>query len=130
MATVSTVRDAIKTRLATVSGLRCYDTEPDTVLWPCAIVEWLSTDYHQASSGLVRYEFNVLLIAAPMQNGLPIAEHARDAYINTADAASIYKAIEDDDTLGGTVSRCIVRGSRRWNDEDYIGAVFELEAYA
>jgi hypothetical protein len=130
MATVSTVRDAIKTRLATVSGLRCYDTEPDTVLWPCAIVEWLSTDYHQASSGLVRYEFNVLLIAAPMQNGLPIAEHARDAYINTADAASIYKAIEDDDTLGGAVSRCIVRGSRRWDDDEYIGAVFEIEAHA
>lgn len=38
MAVVSTIRDALKTRLATVSGVHAYDTMPPEPLLPAAIV--------------------------------------------------------------------------------------------
>src|SRR5688572_28538840 len=36
-ATISAVRDALKTTLGTISGLRVYDTIPDNVNPPCAV---------------------------------------------------------------------------------------------
>jgi len=59
----STVRDGLKTRLATITGLRSYDLIPDVVTPPCAIVGQLDFTFDiDNARGLDQAQLDVYVI--------------------------------------------------------------------
>lgn len=109
---LAAIRTALETRLATVSGLRCYEYVPDKPEVPAAIVgpqpgEFV--DFQRAfSKGLVEVRLKVMvLVARPSERA---AQVALDGYISagTGKTSSVIDAIAGDRTLGGTVTDSVV----------------------
>lgn len=102
MADVGAIRDAIKTRLATISGLRPHDVWPDTLSPPAAMVVPLSQTNRLTFSG--NYKHHVFEVTTAVQIGtLRTAQDALDAYWSDTGGSSIEAAIRGDETLGGSV---------------------------
>ncbi len=58
----SQVRDGLKTRLQTITGLRAYDLIPDTVVPPCAVVGQLDFTFDiNNARGLDQAQVDVLV---------------------------------------------------------------------
>lgn len=99
---VSNVRAGLKTRLATISGLRVWDSIPDQVTPPGAVVGQLDFTFDiDNARGLDIANVDVYVIvqrfdARSSQNQL-------DDYLGSG-AKSIKTAIEADRTLGGAVN--------------------------
>lgn len=89
---LSTIRDDLKTRLATISGLQTYDTVPAKPEVPCAIVEPFAGTPHQSferGSGDVRFTVTMLVQCAEWQS----AQDALDGYVSTG-TGSVIDALE------------------------------------
>ena len=52
MAELAAVRDGLKTRLATILGLRAHDVWPDTINAPAALVRPVSDPIQETLSGI------------------------------------------------------------------------------
>lgn len=136
MADYAAIRDQLKVRLETVSAFTAvFDTVPDRVTVPCAIVRPGSpvAEYHQAMSGqgLSRFNFEVLALA---QRWEPNAgQDVLDGFISGA--AGVEAAIRGDATLDGEastsqVTTCSQYGNLIVADSQYVGAIFNVEVYA
>ena len=136
MADYSAIRDQIKVRLETVSTFAVvFDTMPDRVTVPCAIVRPGSpvADYHEAMAGqgVSRFNFEVLTLA---QRWEPNAgQDVLDSFITGSD--SVETEIGGDTTLGGEastsqVTSCTAYGNVNVADSQYVGAIFNVEVYA
>ncbi len=130
----STIRDGLKTRLETISGLRAYDVWPDTMNIPAAIVRPVNMDYYNTLTNVATLMVEIHLLAASIQNGLAKAQDILDTYLDATGTKSIKAAIEGDKTLGGTVTTCHVN---RWfdynsyevNGIEYLGCKLEVEIW-
>lgn len=91
---LSTIRAGIATQLKTISGLRVYTEWPDTISWPCALIKPATILPHQTFDGGIDVHIEVLLLAYPIQNSLPIAQKALDAYLADSGSSSVMAAIE------------------------------------
>lgn len=90
---LSTIRDDLKARLATISGLTTYDTVPAKPEVPCAIVQPKSGLVHAAferGSGDIQVAIMVLVQCADW----PSAQDALDDYLGVGTATSITDALE------------------------------------
>ena len=137
MADYAAIRDGLKTRLETISALTVvYDTVPDRVVVPCAIVAPGSpiAQYHQSgndSGALTQFNFDIIVL---VQHWEPNAAQDRiDAVISGA--GSVETAIEGSKVLGGAAStcqvvRCLDYGRILVADTEYSGARFTVEVYA
>ena len=136
MAAYSAISDQIAVRLRTVSAFTVvFDTTPDRVTVPCAIVRPGSpvADYHEAmgGQGLTRFNFEVLALA---QRWEPNAgQDVLDGFISGS--AGVEAAIRGDTTLGGEaqtsqVTSCTAYGNVNVADSQYVGAIFNVEVYA
>lgn len=107
MSTISQIRTALQTRLATISGLDVYDTVPGTINPPAAIVQRRSGP-HPDTLGASRVSYTmqvtVLLGLADDQ----AAQNALDGYLSPTGADSILAAVDADETLGGKVDYALV----------------------
>jgi hypothetical protein len=135
MTTMSQLRDALKTRLATIGGdLSPYDTWPGIINTPAALVMPIQADFHLAmgSPGYEEVKFEVLLL---LQVGdMEYAQDDLDAYVDPSGVKSIKAAIEGDVTLAGIADSLIVSRFRDYgelgvNGVQYIGAVFEVTVW-
>jgi len=132
MATLAAVRDGLKVRLDTISGLTPYDTIPDQIHAPCAFPQPVSGDPHTTFNGRGSFFFDILVIAAALDQGLQKAQDELDGYLDLSGANSIIGALEGDETLGGN-AECIL--SPEWSDYGeveigdimYLGAVLRVE---
>ena len=106
-ATVSQVADGIKTRLATISGLRTFSYQPEQVNPPVAFPVVESVEFHGAfGGGDVRMRFGVFVIVGRY---LDRVAHANlDGYLSYSGATSLRAAIEGDRTLGGVANTLIL----------------------
>lgn len=131
MPTVAAIRDGLKTRLETISGLRAYDTVPGAPNLPCAIVMPDGIAYDTTCGrGADTYAFLITVLVSDADSGL--AQDALDGYCNGTGATSIKTAIEGEQTLGGLVSYARVvalrdYGTVKAGGVDYLGGVFMLE---
>lgn len=134
--TVSALRDGIKARLATISGLRTYDTVPDDIATPAAVVmpgEPLIMYDATFRGGSDDYRFEVLLL---VQFGSErAAQDALDGYLARDSAANIKTAIEGDGTLAGAAHWARVvsvgdYGLREYAGVRYLSCVFAIEVTA
>lgn len=99
---VSTVRDGLKTRLQTISGLRVYDIIPDKVTPPSAIVGQLDFTFDiDNARGLDQATCDIYVIVQRLD--ARSGQNKLDEYLSSG-SKSIKAAIEGDRTLGGAVN--------------------------
>lgn len=121
------IRDGLKVRLQTITGLRAFDVIPDSAPVPCAFVGGpLSLTYEVAfRSTKCRYEIPIRILATRASERA--GQEKLDAYLAASGSESIHAAIEGDTTLGGACDFChAVRvenyGMFTVGDVQYIGA--------
>ena len=101
--TASTIHAGLRTRLATISGLRVADHLPEQIQPPMAVIQLQSVTYHRAmAGGLSAWEFVIALVAGRM--GDRAAQRQLDGWMSYAGTQSVRAAIEADKTLGGKCS--------------------------
>jgi len=105
--TPSSVRDGLKTALATITGLRTYDIIPDGIAPPAAVVGLLSLDFDMSMQRYLDHgDIEVMVIVGRMSERA--AQDKLDAYLAGSGSGSVKAAIEADTTLGGSVQTCRV----------------------
>ena len=98
----STVRDGLKTRLLTISGMRAYDVIPDVPVAPCAIIGFLDMNFDSTfARGMdeATVEIDVLVQRFSSRSG----QDKLDGLLAGTGSGSVKAAIEGDRTLGGAV---------------------------
>lgn len=137
MPTVTQIRSGLAARLATIAGLKASSVWPDSLNLPAAIVRPQTGLYHQAMGdpGYQQLTYEIVLLVAPLQNGLAVGQSTIDPYLDASGTKSIKAAIEGDVTLGGLVSTLIVTGWRDYGtlmaaskvaDIEYFGAILDV----
>jgi hypothetical protein len=109
-ATPSQVLTGLKNRLATISGLRAFDYQPDNFQPPLGFPLINSINFHGAmQGGNVQYECTIMVIIGRFSDRL--SQNLMDGYLAYSGATSIRAAIEADRTLGGVANTLIVSRS-------------------
>lgn len=128
--TVSTVRDNLKTQLSSISGLRIYDTVPDSINTPAAVVGMLDMDFDATMNrGFDRATLDVILITGRMSERS--AQNTLDTYLSGSGNSSIKTVVEANKTLSGAVQTLRVTaatsGSIQVSGIDYLAYRFRVE---
>lgn len=132
--TISNIRSALATNLATISGLRTASEIPDNPSPPIAVVQITNVSYDGAfQQGMTTYNFLVSVIVGRVAERE--AQRRLDAYSSTTGASSIKNAIESDRTLGGNaydvkVTEMTNVGAVLLGEATYIAADFAVTVYA
>jgi hypothetical protein len=133
-ATISQVNAGIKTRLATISGLRVFDYMPDAVNPPLAFPVLTGIEYHKAfSGGDVQFSYNVGVVVGRVSERT--AQTTLDQFMSYSGASSIRAALEGDKTLGGIVDTLTLSSSANISslaigDANFITVDFTLLVYS
>ncbi len=134
MASISELRAGIKTNLATISGLRVSDFQPDNINPPVAIVFPISVNYDDTfQRGMQTYTFSVQVIVGRQSERS--GQNSIDAYCSSTGASSIKLAIESNKTLGGKAFDLRVTDMRNYGEllvgeVNYLSAEFVVLCYA
>jgi hypothetical protein len=130
---ISQIRTALATNLATIPGLRTAAEVPDLPNPPVAIVALNNVSYDRAfAQGMTSYTFIITAIVGRAAERE--AQRKLDAYISPG-ANSVKNAIESDSTLGGYAYDCRVVsmdsvGSLTISDTTYLAADFTVTVIA
>lgn len=132
MASLSSIRSGLSTRLATISGMSVYSFVPDSIEPPTAVVGVMSSvDYDSTMSrGSDLYEIPLYLYVSRVDAEL--SQDSLDEFLAGSGSKSIKQAIEGDSTLGGVVSSARVVEASNYgvytiNSIDYLGVEFNVE---
>lgn len=142
MASVTALRNGLKTRLDTISGLRAHAFVTGDVVPPAAVV--IPGDPSRKNAMAINYDctmgrgsddfiFTVLLIVSNKVER--VSQDALDAYLDGSGATSVKAAIEADGTLGGIAHFTNVTGVRdygavSYGGQTYVGAEIMVEVTA
>jgi hypothetical protein len=133
-ATPSQIKDALKTAIQTIPGLRAYDYQPDQVNPPFAFATLEEITYHGAmGAGNIVNRFSVTVVVQRASERS--AQDKLDGYVAYDGTQSVRAALEADRTLGGVVQDLIVTGATNItnidaNDTLYLTVDFQLIVYA
>jgi len=134
-ATVTELKNGIKTRLETITNLRAYAQQPDQVNPSIGGIAWPTLEsitYHGAMrAGLVTHIFTVSVIVGRAAERT--AQNLMDTYLSYDNG--IRAAIEADTTLGGYAKTLIVEEASNIttvdaNDTTYLTVDFRVVVYA
>jgi hypothetical protein len=134
-ATVTELKNGIKTRLETITNLRAYAQQPDQVNPSIGGIAWPTLEsitYHGAMrAGLVTHVFTVSVIVGRAAERT--AQALMDTYLSYD--GGIRAAIEADTTLGGYAKTLIVEEATNLstvdaNDTTYLTVDFRVVVYA
>jgi hypothetical protein len=134
MASISELRAGIKTNLATISGLRVSDFQPDNINPPVAIVFPQGVNYDDTfQRGMQTYTFVVQVVVGRQSERS--GQNSIDAYCSSTGASSIKLAIESNKTLGGKAFDTRVTDMRNYGEllvgeVNYLSAEFVVLCYA
>lgn len=133
-ATVSQVQTGIKNRLATISGLRAFEYQPDNyTTFPFSFNQLNSVEYHRAfQGGNVVYDFTIFVIVGRVSERT--AQASLDGFLSYSGASSVRAAIEGDLTLGGIVDSVVINRSTSIRgltigDAEYLSIEISLLVY-
>lgn len=99
LASLSSIRDNLKSTIENISGLRVYDTIPDIVNPPGVIISPDRIEFSKSMQrGYDEYEFDVLVVVsrASSRSG----QDELDSYITGAGSSSIRQIIFNNSDLG------------------------------
>lgn len=132
MASLGAIRDAIKATLATIDGVRIYDTVPDQINLPAVLILPIEADFNKAfGRGHDSYSFDLFVMTS--RTVARTSQDALDAFLNGSGARSIRATIFAAQGLGlddGTQAH--VTGMSRYGGSfpaagiDHIGAALRL----
>ena len=133
MATFSSIRDGLKTRLATISGVTVYDTVPDFLDPPAIIIAPFNTLNFDTTMarGADTYEIPVILYIQRVNAAS--AQDSLDAFLASSGGSSVKAAIEGDLTLGGAALSARVVSATDYGEYEvsqgtsYLGVTFNIE---
>jgi len=133
MATLSEIRDGLKTTVSNISGLRCYDTIPDNAInFPVAIFIPTGIDFDLAMQrGTDLYTFDMLV--AVQRADSRTAQDKLDAFITGSGSSSIRQVIYNNRSLGLSETDARVTNMTNYaadvnlNGIDAIGANVEVK---
>jgi len=128
--TVSTVRDNMKTQLSSISGLRIYDTVPDSINVPAAVVGMLDFNFDTSMDrGFDTATLDLILITGRMSERS--AQNSLDGYLSGSGSGSIKTVLENNKTLSGACQTLRVTtatsGSLQVGGIDYLAYRFRIE---
>lgn len=128
--TPSTVRDNLKTQLATISGMRCYDTIPDSINVPAAIVGMLDFEFDMSMlRGADKATLDIIVVTGRMSERS--AQNALDSYLSGSGATSVKTVVEANPTLSGACQTLRVTtatsGTLQVGGIDYLAYRFRTE---
>jgi len=126
----STVRSNLKTRLATITGLRVYDHVPDSVNVPGAVVGQLDITFDASfNRGFDNATCTIILIVGRMSE--QAGQSKLDGYLAGTGSTSVKAAIEADVTLQGAVQTLRVTqataGTVQVSNVDYLAYRYLVE---
>ena len=134
MATISQLRTALATNLATIPGLRTSAYVPDDPNPPIAIIEPSGIDFDTTfGRGLDSLTFSINVLVGRVSDRT--AQASLDSYCSSQGSYSVKTAVESDRTLGGYASDCRVTrlssyGQVTVGDTIYLAAEFAVQVYA
>ena len=102
MIKINQVRDALGKNLNTITGIRIYDTIPDVVVPPCAVVGQLDFTFDVNNArGLDQASVDIFVIVQRISERA--GQDKLDELLAGTGSKSIKTALESDRTLGGLV---------------------------
>jgi len=102
MINITGVRDALKANLQTITNMRVYDTIPDVVVPPCAIVGQLDFTFDVDNQrGLDQASVDIFVLVQRFSERT--GQDKLDLFLAGSGSGSIKTALESDRTLGGLV---------------------------
>lgn len=134
MASFTSVRNGLKTRLATIATLKgTYATPPGTINVPAAVVEAGSPPIvfdETMGRGADLMNFEIILLVSRSVDEVAHAE--LDAYLAGSGSSSVKAAIDGDGTLGGVadwtrVTQVTFHGEIEYGGFKYLGARLDVE---
>ena len=134
MASISELRTAIATNLATIPGLRTSEFIPDNPSPPIAVVQFDRAQYHlDMRNGMAEYNFVAQVIVGRVDERT--AQRSLDAYCSSTGSSSVLLAVESDRTLNNKAFDCVVTEMSSYgpvlvNDITYLGAEFQIRVLA
>jgi hypothetical protein len=133
-ATVSQVASGLKTRLATISGLRTFSYQPEQLNPPVAFPVIEAVRYHGTmGGGGVEMDFSVVIVVGRYLDR--VANDQLDGYLSYSGATSLRAAIEGDKTLGGVAETLVVPSGTQVSslavaDAEYLQVSCAVTVYA
>lgn len=135
MGSLANIRDGLKGRLATISGLRAYDTVPDSIAIPAAVVgvpESITYDSVFARACDV-YIIPIRVYAGRASERT--GQDKLDGYLAASGSSSVKAAIEGDVSLNGAAQTVRVTEARNYAvytvaGVEYLGVEFIVQVYA
>ena len=132
MIKISKVRDALGKNIETISGIRIYDTIPDVVVPPCAVVGQLDFTFDVNNArGLDSASVDVYVIVQRISERA--GQDKLDELLAGSGPKSIKTAIESDRTLGGLVDTLRVisaeSGTYTTGDQSFLSYRYNLTVW-
>jgi hypothetical protein len=135
VASIQSVRVGLKNQLALITSLTAYDTIPDSIMVPCAVVGMPSTIAYDFAfrSAVIKASIPVRVYAAQVLENE--AQNLLDGFVATEGASSVRSAIDLDPTLGGVahsarVTQAQAYGVYEMAGVQYLGVEFLVEVVA
>ena len=107
---IQTIRDGLKTRLQTITGLRAADTIPEQITPPIAVISVGSVDYSQSFGGSGLTAFNFVVTVFVSRPSTRTGQNLLDDYMEPTGATSIRAALEAVPGLSGASQDVYVSG--------------------
>lgn len=106
MASLTAIRDGLRTRVATTNGLReVYARWPRSIATPCALVQPSAPTVLEQTTFDGGFQFNLdIVVVVSLAGGPDAAQALLDPFLDTSGASSIWAVVSADKTLGGTCS--------------------------
>jgi hypothetical protein len=129
--TIAQLRSGLKTNLQTISNLRVYDTLPDVVNPPAALISLEKISYNQQNrNSMGLYSFKVTVVLGRVAERT--AQQSLDVLV---EPTGVKAALESDPSLGGSAFEVFVPelsayGAVSINGIDYLSAEFSVSVYA
>jgi hypothetical protein len=126
--TVVQIADGLKTRLATISGLRTFNYQPEQLNPPVAYPVLNAINYHRAfAGGDVVTDWSIVVIVGRYTDSRAFA--ALDLYLSYDGATSVRAAIEADPTLGGVAKTLILSNGAQIMPQEQADAEFLMARF-
>lgn len=128
--TPSTVRTALKTQLATITGMRTYDIVPDSINVPAAVVGMLDFEFDMTMlRGADKATLDIIVITGRMSERA--AQNKLDALLSGTGSSSVKTVLEANPTLSGACQTLRVTGASSGSIQvggiDYLAYRFRTE---
>ena len=132
---VDAIANGLKTRLATISGVRAYSYQPEQLNPPFGFPVLNSVTYHRTmgmGSATTEYSWTVYVVTGRWVDR--VAHKRLDDFLSPTGASSIRVALEGDLTLGGACADLIVSSSANisaleQDDAEYLQVSFSVTVY-